>query len=171
MRNYVSLGTGVALVLAALGCAQNQLQHPTADIPAASSRTDAKEQMDGLYEAPPPRNSVATVMQAKLAHAQAVLEGIALANFSQIEANAQSLKRISESGDWLVQESEAYFAFSSEFRTVCNGLSDHARAKDIKAAAADYARLSNSCVACHSYLRNERQTRDLPGRISLKLPR
>lgn len=136
-----------------------------------SAKTDntprAVERMDDQYEVSPPRDTVPKVMQAKLAHAQAVLEGIALADYAQIETNALDLKRISQGGDWLVQESATYFAFSAEFRAICDDLANHARAQNLQAATADYANLANSCVACHSYLRSERQTRDMPGRISM----
>jgi len=133
----------------------------------ATQTPNAKEQMDDQYEVPPRRDTVPKVMQAKLAHAQAVLEGIALADYAQIETNALDLKRISLGGDWLVQESASYFSFSAEFRNICDDLANHARVQNLEAATADYAKLANSCVACHSYLRSERQTKDMPGRISM----
>jgi hypothetical protein len=127
----------------------------------------AKERMDDQYEVPLPRDTVPKVMQAKLAHAQAVLEGVVLADFAQIETNALALKQISRGGDWLVQESAAYFEFSAGFRAVCDDLVTHARGQDLQAAAADYAKLATTCVACHGYLRSERQSKDIPGRVSM----
>jgi hypothetical protein len=128
------------------------------------------EPMDEQFEAPSPRDTVPEVMQAKLAHAQAVLEGIVQANYVQIEGNAAALKRISQGGDWLVQESPAYFAFSSEFRNICDDLVNHARGQNLQAVAVDYVNLTNSCLACHSFLRRERQTKDIHGRISMRTP-
>ncbi len=109
-------------------------------------------------------------MRSKLAHSQAILEGLAMGDMAQIETNALALKRISQGGEWLTQDSPAYFAFSSEFRKVCDDLYSHAQTKNLQAVASDYAHLTNSCVACHEYLRREREVKDIPGRISLAAP-
>jgi cytochrome c556 len=108
-------------------------------------------------------------MQAKLAHAQAVLEGLALVDYAQIDTNAMALKRISLGGDWIPQQSPSYFEFSEEFRRVCDDLTNHAREQDLQALTSDYANLTNSCVACHTYLRMERQTSNFPGKMSFNL--
>jgi hypothetical protein len=119
-------------------------------------------------EAAPPRDTNAKVMQAKLAHAQAILEGLALADCGQIEKNAAALKVISLGSDSLGQESAAYFDLSAKFRSVCDDLITHARAKNLQAAVADYSTLTHSCIACHTYLREQRQSKDLPGRVSMR---
>ena len=161
----VLLVVAVSLVLWA--CAANRKSDGAA-IETASTATPAAEMMDDQFEVPPPRDTVPEVMHAKLAHAQAVLEAIALANYSQAESNALALKRISQGGDWLVQDSATYFDFSVEFRNICDDLVNHSRSQNIQALVADYANLTNSCVACHDYLRMERQTKDMPGRISMR---
>jgi len=158
-----------AIIIALTAAILISCAHPSSAVDTAQAPR-AKEQMDDQYEAPPPRDTVPKVMQAKLAHAQAVLEGIALADYAQIETNALALKRISQGGDWLVQESPSYFNYSAEFRSVCDDLANHARAKDLQALASDYANLTNSCVACHSYLRAERPFKDMPGRVSMNNP-
>jgi hypothetical protein len=122
--------------------------------------------MDDGFEVPPPRDTVPAVMRAKLFHAQAVLEAIVLAQYAQAESNAMALKRISQSGDWLAHESAAYFEFSAEFRNVCDDLVNHSRMQDLRAMGDDYANLTQSCVACHDFLRMERQSKDMPGRRS-----
>ena len=125
-----------------------------------------REVMADDFESPPPHTTVSEVMRAKLAHAQAILEGLALNDTAQVEANAVALKRISQGGDWLVQDTESYFALSSEFRAVCDDLVAHATTQNVGALSRDYTNLVNSCVACHDYLRRERAVKDLPGRIS-----
>ena len=126
--------------------------------------------MDDAYEVAQPPTKVAEVMRAKLASSQAILEGLALGDAAQVEVNARALKNISESGEWMTQDSPAYFAFSARFREVCDEMTTHARAKDFKAMAGDYAHLTGSCIACHEYLRHERETKDMPGRISRAEP-
>jgi hypothetical protein len=138
------------------------------DEPSQSGAGVSKEAMDDQYEAPPPRDTLSKVMRAKLAHAQAILEGLALSDYAMIESNALAIKRISQGGDWLVQDSATYFDFSAEFRNTCDDLVNHARAQNMQAMVSDYANLANSCVACHDYLRMERQTKDMSGRMSLR---
>jgi hypothetical protein len=121
---------------------------------------------DDRYESPQPRNTISEVMQAKLAHAQAVLEGLALSDYTQVESNALALKRISQGAEWLAHESAAYFQYSDEFRGICDDLASHARGKNLPALSTDYSRLTNSCVACHAYLRSQRPSEQVPGRVS-----
>ena len=165
-RACITIVLVICFSLALLACA-NQ---PKSQSDRSSSNTvprPAETMIDDQYEVPPPRDSVPAVMQAKLAHAQAILEGIALADYALIESNALAIKRISQGGDWLVQDSATYFDFSAEFRGICDDLVNHARAQNLQAMAADYANLTSSCVACHGYLRQERQTKDMPGRVSM----
>ena len=163
MRHSAALLCSLCLVsVFSLSCAHDRAQATT------STNVTATERMDDQFETPPPRDTVPKVMQAKLAHAQAVLEGLALADFAQIESNAMALKRISQGGDWLVQDSATYFDFSTEFRGICDDLVNHAHSQNMQAISTDYANLVNSCVACHSYLRMERQTKDMPGRVSIR---
>ena len=162
-RAAILLAIAAAIIL--VSCATDHKR----DAHSASSATVAHESeiMDDQYETSPPRETVSDVMQAKLAHTQAVLEGLALADYEQVETNARALKRISQGGDWLAQESETYFEFSAEFRKTCDDLINHSRAQSMQAIVADYTNLTHSCVACHDYLRMERQTKDLPGRVSM----
>ena len=141
--------------------------HPVDSQPKRSAGASGQEMTDDSYEAPPPRRTVPAAMQAKLAHAQAVLEGLVMADYGQVESNALDLRQISERADWLAHDTESYYAFSRKFRTVCDDLVNHSRLKDINALAADYGALTNTCVACHDYLRKERLTKDMPGKVTM----
>ena len=116
----MSRAIAVVLLAAAssmpLACASDHQAARTkpSDAPKAAS-TPPTEKMTDDDESPPPRTTVSQVMRSKLAHAQAILEGLSLGNFAQVETNAMSLKRISQGGEWLAHESPAYFAFSTSF--------------------------------------------------------
>jgi hypothetical protein len=69
----------------------------------------------------------------------------------------------------MVHDTFAYIEYSAKFRDVCDRMIDHARSEDLRALAADYARLTDTCFACHHYLRMERQTKDMPGQISMRV--
>lgn len=158
------LAAALAAWLVLCGCA--------AESDRRAARVDAAEPAitDDMHESAPRRDSMPAVMQAKLAHSQAVLEGLATSNFRQIELNAGDLQEISQRADWIVQDSPAYYSLSDEFRKVAGDLVLHARRQDLKAVTDDYARLTHSCIACHTYLRNERVTKDMGGKLSLLRP-
>ena len=95
------------------------------------------------------------LMRAKLAHAQAVLEGIALEDFDQILNNARRLTLLSQEADAQVRRTIDYTVFSSEFRRVTEDLAKNAARKNLHAATLDYMQMTMTCVKCHSYMRNE----------------
>ncbi len=96
-----------------------------------------------------------SLMAAKLAHAQAILEGIALEDFDQIAKNAQHLNRISQEADWLVRRTVDYKVFSTEFRRITQDMVKDAAHKNIHAVTLDYMQMTMTCVKCHSYMRHE----------------
>lgn len=115
----------------------------------------------------PPRDNMPQIMQGKLAHAQAILEGLALGDFRQIEVNAGELVRISQQAEWMVHDTASYFAMSENFRAAAQAMVDSARAKDLGALSRDYGALTGSCIACHRYLQAEKPTLDMPGKVSI----
>ena len=148
-----------ALMMAS--CASKAREQDVASSPREAMPTEPSA------ETMPPRRSMPDVMQAKLAHAQAILEGMALGDFPQIEVNASDLQRISLASEWLVVETATYHTYSEEFRRVTSQLIEHARAKNLDAVTHDYASLTHTCISCHSYLRAERPFLNVPGRVSL----
>lgn len=138
---------------------------------AGSQANDSSAQASSLKAASafdtPPQATMSGVMQSKLVHSQALLDGLVVSDYTKIEGNALALKRISEGGEWIVNDSAAYFAMSSRFREICDQMAGHARAKQLDAASDDFAVLTHTCVACHTYLRAERAMKGMPGRISM----
>lgn len=110
---------------------------------------------------------VLAIMHEKLRHSQTIVEGLTLADFDRIANSAQALRATSQQSAWLVNDSAAYLAMSARFREICDDLTSDAKAHELEAAADDYAVLTHACVSCHTYLRRERETRDMPGRVSL----
>lgn len=162
-KSCLLTGLAAMLLLTLAGCASDAK-------PRSTSTTAENGPSSDQYETPGPRDSMSAVMQAKLAHSQAILEGIALADFHQVEANADALHQISLSADWLVHDTESYYAFSDRFREATMQIVGHAREKNLEAIAADYARLTHTCIDCHSWLRHEKETKDMPGKVTMALP-
>ena len=153
---------GLCSSLLVAGCASH------AQTKTSSAGGMSRSAAGDKYETPEPHNTMPAVMQAKLAHSQAILEGIAMADYRQVEVNANALHEISLTADWLVHDTESYYAFSDRFREATMQLVGHARAKNLDAITADYARLTQTCVACHTWLRNEKQSKDMPGKVSMR---
>ena len=103
----------------------------------------------------PPFAGVREMMRAKLAHAQAVLEGVARQDFDQVETNANSLHNLSTLTDWQVHRTMEYNQYSDEFRWNSRELARHAREKKLHAATLDYMSLTMTCVKCHDYMSRE----------------
>jgi len=162
MRSIVFLLSLYVLSLAAVSCspANRQAAVPAEALPAG------EYMVDDYYEVPLPRENLSGVMRAKLAHAQVILEGLALGDHRQVEANAAALKRISEGAEWMAHDSTTYFALSAAFREICDDMIAHSRAEDLDALSSDYARMSGSCIDCHRTLRLEAPFRSLQDRVT-----
>lgn len=127
-------------------------QTPTDDADPISASEAQAPPPDDLHVHPPVQGSIG-IMKAKLAHAQAVLEGIVLEDFDQVEKNAQHLNSLSQQAEWLVHRTVEYTVFSSEFRRVTEDLAKNAAKKNIHAVTLDYMQMTMTCVKCHSHMR------------------
>lgn len=120
--------------------------------------------------APSPQPGIEGVMQIKLAHAQALVAGIARADFPGIRRNALDLEAISRQSEFLVHDTVTYGLFSQQFQQVSRAMADDAGRHNLDDVTADYVEMIHTCVACHTYLRQERLIRDFPAKVSMLKP-
>jgi predicted glycosyl hydrolase (DUF1957 family) len=104
-------------------------------------------------------NRVAKFMQAKLEHAEKLLEGLTTEDYDLLVKESQALVLLSQSADWQVLQTADYAAESSEFRRAADGLKKAAKEKNLDAAALRYVDLTLKCVHCHKYVRSVRLAR------------
>jgi hypothetical protein len=104
--------------------------------------------------APPETDKVAVFMRAKLAHADHVLEGLAVADFELIERAAQELSLASLDSNWQVLQTEDYVRQSAEFRRSCDALKKAAQEKNLDGATLAWVDVTLKCVQCHKYVRD-----------------
>ncbi|MBX3734069.1 MAG: hypothetical protein KF791_15950 [Verrucomicrobiae bacterium] len=97
--------------------------------------------------------ATAAVMRSKLAAAQRILGGLAVADFPQVETNATTLVTLSGQRGWAALQTPDYELFSTQFRLASESLVKAAKVRDVDAATLAYSDLTISCVACHKYLR------------------
>jgi hypothetical protein len=96
-------------------------------------------------------------MQAKLDHAQSIVEGLALENYDIIRTNAERLSLYSLESAWNVIQAPEYLSMSSEFRGSTQRLQEAAQAKNIDGATLAWFEVCLNCVRCHKYLRQKTQ--------------
>lgn len=150
----LSLGSFLSMALLA-GC-------------AAQQHADDDERADDFIEYDrPPMVDVSDVMQAKMLHTQAIVEGLARGDLRQVAVNAEAMHELSERTTWFVHETVTYVALSEEFRGLMERMSGHARMDDMDAVIEDYTAVTRSCIACHTYLRKELREKELPGAVSM----
>jgi len=116
------------------------------------------------------RVAMQNVMQTKLLHSRMLMEAIALEDFDDIHFNASELSALSRETEWMVHTTDRYVVYSERFREAVDALSDAASAKDIERVSTIYMTVTASCLECHTYLRQEGLTRDLPGVVSWAAP-
>jgi hypothetical protein len=105
-----------------------------------------------------------TLMQRKLAHAQKVLEGMALRDFDLIARHGEELIRLSKQAEWKVLQTPLYELHSNDFRRIAENVVQNAKAKNLDGAALAYVDLTLNCVKCHKHVREVRMARlDLSG--------
>ena len=97
-----------------------------------------------------------TVMQRKLAHAQKVLEALALNDFDKIATNADDLTQCAQEAGWKVVKTARYDLYSNDFMRHLDSMKKAAKAKNLDAAALAYVEVTLTCVKCHQYVREEK---------------
>ncbi len=157
-------GIAGAVVVAVVFVAGCESSPSSATEQREAHRETEIEEYVGHYR--PPMVDMSDVMQAKMAHMFAIVEGMAVNKLPQVADNAADLRDLSERASWLVHDSVTYIALSDEFRDTADRLARSARQRDADAALAEYMSLTHSCLACHRYLRKERLEREMPGRVS-----
>jgi hypothetical protein len=95
------------------------------------------------------------LMREKLAHAQKLLEALALEDFNTIRARAETLSEMTRGVHWQAFQNPDYVEFSAAFRRHANAIAKAAREKNIDAATLGYMRMTGSCMDCHKFVRGK----------------
>jgi cytochrome c556 len=105
------------------------------------------------------QDRLAVFMQAKLAHAEKTLEGLAREDYDEIAKHSQAISLLCEDELWAVLKTPEYQQRSDEFRRSVNAITDAARRKNLDAATLAYVDATMKCVNCHKYVRQTRGTK------------
>ncbi len=140
------------------------------DSPAPTAAPEPLATASSEPAPPVTMNPMHAVMAAKLGYAGEILEGLARADYEQIEEAARQLELTSREASWMITDSVTYVLYSEQFREITGDLADHARRGNIERATLDFMQMTQTCVLCHTYLRRERLTRDFPERVTMVSP-
>jgi hypothetical protein len=113
-------------------------------------------QAPAVREQPAQADGLKPIMQRKLDHSKAILEGLALEDYEAIAKNAQALSLLSLESTWNVVSTQEYLQHSQDFRRAIKQIIEAAHEKNVDQATLGYVDLTMRCVACHKYLRETR---------------
>jgi hypothetical protein len=99
------------------------------------------------------KQTVKSLMTAKLEYSKKILAAVAQNDFSQVEKNALELTRISNELGSREIRAERYQDIAKEFRNELQGLMKAARAKNSEAMGLAYVKTTLACFNCHNYMR------------------
>ena len=119
----------------------------------ASEGTQAQE----TKKKEPPKKSVVmqAFMKAKLAQAQAILEGLTVEDFDQIERNATAMFLLTKAEQWNASKDPQFIQHSKEFERATTQLAKYARDKNLDGASLMYVQLTLNCIECHRFVRDK----------------
>ena len=105
--------------------------------------------------APAQTPSLKTLMRAKLANTQRLLESLATADYAAIQRDADALSRITEKEivSWQMGVQPEYAKQATFFVLSVRGLQEAAASRNIDAALHEYTTLISSCIHCHAHVR------------------
>ena len=92
-------------------------------------------------------------MKRKLEYSQNILSGIAKADFTAIEANAQSMRNLSKIEGFIRRQAPGYTTQLQVFEQSNDEIIRQARNHNVEGAALAFTQLTISCVNCHKQLR------------------
>jgi hypothetical protein len=105
------------------------------------------------------KKEVEALMKKKLAAAQKVLAGIALADFDAIAKQGNELLQISKKAEWKVLDTPLYTMYSNQFQNNVEEMIKNAKKKNVDATALSYVEVTLTCVKCHKHVREKRMVR------------
>ncbi len=142
-RNWLRIATPLALLLAA------GVYFSTIPVEAKDNAQDAQE----------------SLMQQKLKHAQALLEGLALEDYTSIAEHAKALHQISVEADWAGIPSKDYSQYGDKFREAASKTEKAAEEHNLDSAAWQYMQVVVTCVECHKAVRGQ-----VPAEVAMLMP-
>jgi hypothetical protein len=94
-------------------------------------------------------------MQRKLAHAQKLLESLALNDYAKLESSAGELQLCAQEASWQIVKKPKYETYSNDFVRQLDAIKTAAKKKNTDAAALGFVEMTLTCWKCHQFVREE----------------
>jgi len=98
-------------------------------------------------------STVQDLMRQKLESAHAILDALALEDFTKIEYHAKLLKEISHATTWYKADSEDFRHHAKSFQNSADYLAEQAKLRSLEGASLGYIRVQLDCIECHKVVR------------------
>jgi uncharacterized secreted protein with C-terminal beta-propeller domain len=108
-------------------------------------------------EKPSAKKPASFWMKKKLEYSEKILEGLAKADFAEIEANAKLMNALSSIEEFVRGRDETYTHHLRAFEHATGGLIRQSKQENIDGAALAYMELTLSCVNCHKHIRDKKE--------------
>ena len=95
-----------------------------------------------------------SLMLAKLAASQKVVDGLVSKDFDEITRGAKDLARICDAEEWITRRDQVYSHHRTELRRQAHKLLKMAQEKNLDGAAFTYMHSLTTCISCHEYCRD-----------------
>ncbi len=140
----------VAALVVASAASHGPSQDKKKDDPPPAQKKDDK------------KSAQAKLMAAKLKHAQALLEGLAINDFTKITKSSDELLVISKTAEFSARKTKEYELQTLNFRRALDDINRKSKEKNLDGAALGYVDLTLTCVRCHQYTREAADTGPRP---------
>ena len=99
-------------------------------------------------EAPSRRGVVSQLMKIKTQSMVDLRDGLATADYRQLEDGVARLRKVNDAASWYLSEG-GYGEAGSAFRRALEQFGDDVRSRELSMAKRSFEELTTSCVACH----------------------
>ncbi|WP_144057707.1 hypothetical protein [Novipirellula maiorica] len=94
-------------------------------------------------------------MEKKLDYSTAILRGLAMQDFDEIQANAQKMRVLNTMEGFVRSRNKEYRKHVNTFQVVTDELITQSKQKNIDGVTLAFNQLTVSCVRCHQSLRED----------------
>ncbi len=132
-------------VIVGLATAWSLAEPPVSQDPSGSAESEpaAEESTTSVW------------MEKKLQHSQAMLRGLAIADYADVRYNAQRLKLLNRVEGFVRRRNPEYRAHVLNFNRVVSEIERQAVRENLEGATLAFNQLTVSCMECHKSLRAE----------------
>lgn len=99
-------------------------------------------------------DELASLMHAKLASSQKVVEGLMAKDFAIIRKGSEEMSKVCDATQWHATEDQVYAHYRAELKRTAKKMILLAEEKNLDGTAYTYMHSLTTCISCHEYCRD-----------------